>query len=367
MTNTFTTAATRSPTPGATSKQLWRVRTDKGDVFGPADLDTLKAWARDSRIAPTNEVSEDGQAWTPVTALHELEMDWVAEVTTGSFYGPIHEEALAELVREGSIGASATLFRRATADARQRSAREQALENRLLEMQQQLYARVGDLESQLNSARGDLEQARSALDAKDLEFDAERQEQKASQARLQAELVKRDGRIAALEQDVRHVDQVARERQELERRLAESEQQASAQARRSEQVAGELAQARAVQRDAERTAAQARERLSGCERETESLRDMVRTLKLRLDGARKLMQQVGAVIGGTESATDAEIVEPHPPTSSAPAKDGPPPLASPAGGVKPGMSLADLEAQAQRELRQLGGKGATLFKSRGKG
>lgn len=368
MTNSITTSAPRQPTANAGSKRQWRVRTDKGDVFGPADLDTLKVWARDGRLAPTNEVSDDGQSWAPVTTLTELEMDWVAEVTTGSFYGPIHQDALAELVREGSVGAAATLFRRATADARQRSAREQALETRLLDMQQQLYARVGELESQLSAARSDLEQSRSGLSARDLEFDAERQEQKASLARLQAELVKRDGRIAALEQDARRAEQVARERQELERRLAETEQQASAQARQSEQAAAELAQARAVQRDAERAAAQLKEHAAGCEREADALRETLRALKQRLDATRKLLQQASAILNGQEQATDAEIVSsPRPATDASFAKDGPPPLASPAGGVKPGMSLADLEAQAQRELRQLGGKGASLFKGRGKG
>ena len=84
----------------AAGKRQWRVRTEKGDVFGPADLATLQAWARDGRLAPTHQICADGATWEPVTALRELEMDWVAEVTSGSFYGPIHRDAMNELLRD---------------------------------------------------------------------------------------------------------------------------------------------------------------------------------------------------------------------------------------------------------------------------
>lgn len=342
---------------------MWRVRTDKGDVFGPADIDTLKAWARDGRLAPTNAISDDGQTWTPVTTRPELEMDWVAEVTSGSFYGPIHKDALAELVREASISAAAPLFHRSAPSARLASEREQALEARLQEVQQHLYARVGELEGQLNAARGESEQSRSLLSARDLEFDAERQEQRASGARLQAELLKRDGRIAALEKDVQRLEQAARDRQALETRLVDAERQTAEHQRLREQALAELEQVRALHRELERNSALLRERAATHEQETQSLRDTVRAHKLRLESARKLLQQAASAVGGSSDVTDAELVDSPPPGAT---KDGPPPLATPAGGgAKPGMSLADLEAQAQRELRQLGGKGAALFKGRG--
>jgi hypothetical protein len=93
-------------------ERRWLVKNDQGETFGPVDIETLKLWARDSRLAPTNTVSENGTAWRPVTQISELEMDWVAEVSPGSFYGPIHRQALETLKKEGSIAADAMTFQR---------------------------------------------------------------------------------------------------------------------------------------------------------------------------------------------------------------------------------------------------------------
>lgn len=346
----------------APARRQWRVRSEKGETFGPADLDTLKSWARDGRLAPSHLISDDGHSWVPVTTLTDLSMDWVAEVTTGSFYGPIHVDALAELVREGAISAAAPTFRRSSPKDQSAIEREQALEARLLEVQQQLYARLGDLEAQLGAAQGELDQSRSLVSAKDLEFDAERQEQKAAGARLQAELLKREGRIAALEKDVQRFETAARDRQAIEPRLAEAERQAADGRRQADALRHDLEQARAAQREAERNLALLRERVAHQDRESAALKESARTLKLRLDSARKLLQQAAKAVEETEEVTDAEVIDAVAPAAT----DGPPPHATPpAGGVKPGMSLADLEAQAQRELRQLRGKGAGIFKTAG--
>ncbi len=106
---------------GCKQTNKWRIRTDKGDLFGPADVATLKVWDKNGRFAPTYQISNDGCTWSPVTSLSELEMDWVAEVTPGSFYGPIHQEVFADLVREGSIPVNASRFKRVGANDRQLS------------------------------------------------------------------------------------------------------------------------------------------------------------------------------------------------------------------------------------------------------
>ena len=363
MTTTAATSPAGRVTHAGTAKRAWRVRTDKGDVFGPADMETLKTWARDGRLAPTNELSEDGQLWLPVTTFLELEMDWVAEVSAGSFYGPIHKDALAELVREGSVSVAAPVFRRTSPGVRVISEREQQLENRLHELQQQLYGRVGDLESQLAASHGQLEQSRSAVSAKDLEFDAERQEQRASLARLQAELLKRDGRIAALEKDVTRLEQIARERLALEPRLAELERQAVTASRSAEEARAQAEQARAALRESERGTAPLKERLAAREREADALRESTRALRLRVESVRKLLQQAAAA-SAADDVEAAEVIEAQPVSAI---RDGAPPPASPVGSAKPSVSLADLEAQAQRELRQLGGKGAPFLRGRPKG
>ncbi len=366
--STTSTASANEPKAASNGpgQLLWRIRTEKGDTFGPADLATLKTWALDGRLAPTHQASIDGQTWVAVTSMPELEMDWLAEVMSGSFYGPIHKKAMTELIKEGSISAAAPLFCRGTPQARAASEQEQQLENRVRELQQQLAGRTAEQEQRLAALRGELEQARSSLGARDLEFDAERQEHKAALARLQAELFKRDGRISALETDVPRIEQLARDRQDLEARLSEAERRTAEHTRLTAQQREELDQSRALQRESERHAAQLKERLTSRERDHESLQESVRSLKLRFGSARKLLQQASASLGEIDEATDAEIVVT--PSAGGTAMDGPPPLATPAGSaVKPGMSLADLEAQAQRELRQLGNKGGSLFKGRAKG
>jgi hypothetical protein len=90
----------------------WLVKNEQGETFGPVDFETLKAWAKDGRLAPTNTLSEDTTTWSAVTHYPELEMDWVAEVSPGAFYGPIHKLALESLQKEGSLPLEAVAFQR---------------------------------------------------------------------------------------------------------------------------------------------------------------------------------------------------------------------------------------------------------------
>jgi len=90
----------------------WLVKNEQGETFGPVDFETLKLWAQDGRLAPTNTLSDDKTTWSAVTQFPELEMDWVAEVSPGVFYGPIHKLALESLKKEGSLPAEAVVFQR---------------------------------------------------------------------------------------------------------------------------------------------------------------------------------------------------------------------------------------------------------------
>lgn len=355
--------------PAGNVKRLWRVRTDKGETFGPADLATLKTWAQDGRLGPAHQISEDDQHWTGVTTLPELEMDWVTEIMPGTFYGPIHKNALQELVREGSVRTAVPLYQRATSTDRVPSPQEHQMETRLRESQREFARRAAESDRQLAALRGELEQARAALRARDLEFDAERQEHKAALARTQAEMMKREGLITTLEAEAQRIEQLSLERQSLEVRLADAERLSAEHTRLMTQQREELEQARARQRETERHASLLKERLTGQERENDALRGAIRAQQLRLGSVRKLLQQATTSLGETETATDAIVIEA--PAAAAATTAFPtvlPPLATPSGSaIKPGLSLADLEAQAHHELRQLNQKGGTLFKGRAKG
>ena len=91
-------------------EQRWRVKNEQGETFGPVGIETLQAWARDGRLSPSSMVSVDAVAWTPVNHLHELEMDWVVEVSPGALYGPIHRQALEGLLANGTVPPAAVCF-----------------------------------------------------------------------------------------------------------------------------------------------------------------------------------------------------------------------------------------------------------------
>ncbi|HAS82850.1 MAG TPA: hypothetical protein DCS43_09325, partial [Verrucomicrobia bacterium] len=66
----------------------WFLKIEEGSVFGPSDMPTLVDWARQGRIAPGHQLSEDKKAWIPAERVPELDMVWMVELSDGSYYGP---------------------------------------------------------------------------------------------------------------------------------------------------------------------------------------------------------------------------------------------------------------------------------------
>ncbi|MDD5705862.1 MAG: hypothetical protein PHR35_08045 [Kiritimatiellae bacterium] len=337
---------------------MWQVRTEDGTIFGPAAMPSLQAWARDGRLAPGHFVSSDGKTWMPVTRLPELGMHWVAEVSTGTFYGPIHRDALDELIRDGALAADVPVFSRAQPTAGAFSQEEkEALTKRLADLRQEFAKRVAELESKGMAASSEAEQLRGQLGAKDLEFEAERQEHRAALSRHQAEMAKLSARCAALEKQQAQAASRDAERIALSARLADLEKQCAAAeeqaaARRAEWEA-KLLQARQAQHDAEKALLDERAARAGRAQEMQRLQEANRTLKLRQESLRKLLQQATTALGVDDTRmTDATatVIEDG---VAVPIEESPPPRAS--------LSLSELEAQAQREIRRLGSNGQNIF------
>ncbi|MDD2455734.1 MAG: hypothetical protein PHE10_05330 [Kiritimatiellae bacterium] len=138
--------------------KCWLVRNEQGRRFGPADFATLQEWARDGRIGPLNELSCDGSRWLLASDMPEMQMDWVAAMAPGSFYGPIHAGAMRGLLDDGSVKAGAALFRRDSLDAAGgRQAAEEELES--------LRVTVGRLRDLNDEQEQQLRQARERMDA----------------------------------------------------------------------------------------------------------------------------------------------------------------------------------------------------------
>ncbi len=324
--------STQSSQPA--NEPLWTIRTEKGALFGPAARETLRGWAHDGRIAPTSEASQNGTDWVPVATLG-LEMDWIAEIAPATFYGPIHRYALNELLRDGSLKATAATFRREQTDAPV-PAHQQADLLAAVAARRDALARAEASDQRAATLQSALNQAQSDLKARDHEFDAERQELKAVQNRLQAEGIKKEGRIAALEalaQARRDADETKRQAELIRQSLLRAEQECTA--------------ARAQADHARR------------EQAADTARFQAQTA--RVESARRLSQQLAASLAANDSsATEDAFIVAEPDAAL-------PPISAPTGKkTAASLSLADLEVQAQRELRKISETSGGLFKGQKK-
>lgn len=306
----------------------WWVRDHEGGRYGPVAFEVLKSWVRDGRIGPANEISRDGVEWSPATAEPALEMEWVVEVEDGQFYGPIHRDAVRGLINEGAIAQHAVLFRRTALDAR--DAEAECL--RLAEALQQAQAHARQQEELCRQAQqraAECEAERASLSEM---YTAWLKEAEALLAQTRAESE------AALQQALADVaDWTGRYRQaeaDFERSRADAREW-----RMRLRAAEEACQT--AQRERADWRAEAQRALA----EVEALR--------RTAGERPV----------SDTVIDVEVLPPERPDearySGCPSE---PSAAAGAFGERlNGLSLAELEWQAQRELERLRARGQALF------
>ena len=236
---------TQKPDDGTKLKK-WLVRNEKGETFGPVDLETLRSWACDGRLAPTNEVSGNGTDWLLATAQRALAMDWVAEVTPGTFYGPIHKAAMEELIKDGSIASESAFFARHGIKASQELSQSTQQVAELAQARQQasaFEAQARAAQEQASVRTTELAQARRQ--AAEAEARARAAQEQASvraaeltQARQQASAFEAQARAAQEQASVRTTElaQARRQAAEAEARALAAQEQASARAAELEQA-----------------------------------------------------------------------------------------------------------------------------------
>jgi DNA repair exonuclease SbcCD ATPase subunit len=365
----------------------------------------LQAWARDGRIGPSNQISADGVAWLPAVDEPALEMDWVAEVTGGRFYGPIHRDAVRSLIGEGAIATRAALFRRGALEARDAAAECRRLEDALRAaasrteqseaMCRQAHSETAAWQRQSQEAedRAAAEHAAACAAAAALQAAEARRAQAEQRAAEQASsLQAAETRVAQAEQ--RAAEQAAA-LQAAETRVARAEQRAAEQAAALQ--AAETRVAQAEQRAAEQAAALseklrvAQEQLGAAQREqarwqTEAARALedcaarmqrIAQLEAEVERVRKAaevprVQVLDAEPVETETdrtgrpsartaVCDAELLPPEEPVKAQQQRPSPAD-----GGCRrregvAGLSLADIERQARLELQRLGANGSAFF------
>lgn len=348
-------AETREKAP-----RMWTVRAEDGATFGPATLASLQAWARDGRLAPSHMVSCDGTSWQPVARIAPLAMDWVAEISPGTFYGPVHAQALEDLVRDGSLAPDVPRFSRSEAPsdapsgAADAGCGPKALERRMETLRAAFTRRTEELDQQILALAAEREQLKGELGTRDAEFDAERQAFKAAESRLQADLAKARAAASGLEQQLGQAQRRDGERAaasariaELEARLAEADERLKVEAA-AHQTA--LQQARQALHDVEKNLLAERAAQARRQQEAQTAAETLKALRLREESLRKLLQQAGALLG-SEAPRHETLIEEGVVTDAAP---------PPRNDI---ASLGRIEAQAQREISRLGQK-ANLFGKR---
>lgn len=321
--------------------ESWFVKNEDGKVFGPIDLTTLVGWARDGRIAPTAQVSSDRAAWVLASAKPELDMTWLAEVAPRQFYGPVPAAVLDDLVKAGSLAATARRFHFDRGEAAEkitrlegevaardaalaefpRHAAEQAaatkktldvLESRLAKLHEESDKAAADAAAKVAAAEKDATEARRALEVRDNDLAALRASLDAAEEKAHAA----ESALAAAQADFSAREAIwknERETLEVERTSLRSEQST-------------------LQSEMSRT-----------ERSTASQNERLARLEQELAAAK------------AQLVAKAEVVEPEVIVSSAP-----PPRAEP-HPASAAASLAELERQAQSELARMGAAGHKGF------
>lgn len=138
---------------------MWYVKKESGETYGPVELDTLRHWANDGRVAPNDVLSEDETSWAPAPERPELQMEWLVEFADGTTFGPVNVLALRDPVRDGSILPSATIRNTRTDDV---LPLDQALLSALLDMDAGLDAEVRGLHDRVELLTGEVHRLQTA-------------------------------------------------------------------------------------------------------------------------------------------------------------------------------------------------------------
>lgn len=89
----------------------WYVKSDDGNVYGPAEPSKLIQWAKEGRIEPTSSLSQDRIKWVPAPMMKELEMRWIVETELRKLHGPFNHAVVSKLIEDKVIPSTARIYR----------------------------------------------------------------------------------------------------------------------------------------------------------------------------------------------------------------------------------------------------------------
>lgn len=189
----------------------WYVRNTAGKVFGPIELDTLKAWVKDGRVEPLAGISSDLKSWMLAPLKPDLEMNWIIENHPGQFYGPTHRAVVDDLVKTGSLSKAARFYQD---DRGQLQARLKTLENLIAVRDAAIVQRDSSLAEAAKLAE------KKDLQLASVQKAVAQRDERISQS--MALLAQKDTQIDALGKTISQKDaELSRQRDELQRKEAD--------------------------------------------------------------------------------------------------------------------------------------------------
>lgn len=93
-----------------TSPNLYLLKAENSEVFGPVDFNQLASWATAAQISPLDKISSDQQTWFKAPMVPELGMDWLIELSSEQLYGPTTLGAIQEFINLGEVHADTNLI-----------------------------------------------------------------------------------------------------------------------------------------------------------------------------------------------------------------------------------------------------------------
>lgn len=169
---------------GIDTAAQWYVRDESSSIFGPVEFKTLQEWVADGRVSPLSYVSSDEKnSWSLAVGIDELQMNCIAEIDPGSFYGPIHAKAMQGLIKTGSIPKGAVLYRRGGAEEKATAPVKGISPEELrvaLDKAAALEFEKKNLEAEFSTLSGDLDTLRGQI----AKLCSERDEMRATNSKL---------------------------------------------------------------------------------------------------------------------------------------------------------------------------------------
>ncbi len=258
-----------------------------------------------------------------------MEMDWLVKLEDGTFWGPIHADAMKEHMRQGELKESLPVFMRVPSIDEGKAVRDEndRLRIQLEDLRKDFTSRILNLEAEIEKLTAEHRLTLSDLSTRDLDFDAERQafaaersrleaEQKvlsAEKIKLQAELAKAEKRVEVLSAQAQDSETRNRAREidlarisELEKRLQAAQAEAKALNTKLENQAADF---RREKKKLEVDFLKDVEELKKKLRDSAAYGDLVKAKQPREEQIRRLYTQLGSLLGqGSEPILDADAV-----------------------------------------------------------